>query len=243
MAKYKFDEYVFSYDWKEPAKIASYKEDLIEPAPKDPEYNPFVKEIHHLKTDKCSHQLNDIWTYGQVFHIPQYFYHQGKRIIDTRYVISPYVSFEHVETMWNILNNTLWHPKFMMKSKKAREIYFFRRDIPPHWFEAKDKINAGVIIETIVYFPPNASDISIKIVEYLILGTIGETLLDTTAIIGIRVKPTYFGGDVRLWSTTSELALASLEERIHKMIMQIICQTKSSNFKYEIVHKVMEQRY
>ena len=177
-------------------------------------------KVYHFSDESYKKKLNGMITFGK---------------IGENYTPVPCACFSDAEAACVVVNHTLRHPKFAMNSGNIAEFYFFRERIPPHWIYAKEMSGANVIMETAVRFPDTTPEISLNIVEHLFFGFIGETLIENTEeIIGIRVKPSFRGGDVRFWSKTYQWT--DLKENIDKVIIKYT-KNLNSEYKYSIFQK------
>jgi hypothetical protein len=126
--------------------------------------------------------LNSNWTFGRN---PKF---------NNRNDYSPKTifTFSNIGMMWQVLNNVFVIPEFVMKSHNIDEIWFFRHGYIPNTSEL---VNKPTEISIIV---PSKG-----LVLYLLMIIFGETLLqncnDMEKIIGMRIKPSKLGGDIRFW--------------------------------------------
>lgn len=147
-------------------------------------------------------KLNTPWTYGHI----QVTYHDPDDSAKVTWDVHPYRQFFTVEDMWKVLNNTMYRVttvgskkliewKYLLKSWGLNEVYFFRYESYPKW----EFLKANTAIKSVCEMKiSNPSD---KFVQSLILLVIGETIASAENIIGVRIKPSSWGGDVRLWIT------------------------------------------
>lgn len=111
-----------------------------------------------------------------------------------KWVTNAIYKFNTVSTLWGVLNNTICHEKFNLRSDHP-ELWFFKDDTVPHWEIVKTKCNTTELVELTVTQP------SKEIMRDIVLIAIGEDITCSDDIVGIRIKSNRFGGDVRIWIT------------------------------------------
>ena len=173
--------------------------------------------------DRKLNPLNSSWMYGQII------------ITNNNYEINAMYLFCTMERMWRIINTTLLNSSFDMNSSNTNEIYFFRENIYPHWTQAKKKTYSGSIHEIVIRFKKDGQksefgSLSREATMIFIIAIIGETFISkfyTGDIIGIRIRPSKFGGTTRIWTQNSD-SVPSIKAEVNKILI---------NFKlgYELV--------
>ena len=148
--------------------------------------------------------LNTEWTYGQL----KVVYNNIDLDEKSKWISTPIGKFNTVQNMWKFLNNTLYEIsidntkpnsspiiklKFHMKTHTLTEVWFFKNDGAPDWDIAKTKSVTGKVIEIKILYPSD------KFVQNVLLLAFGEMIPRADSIMGVRVRPSYRGGDIRLW--------------------------------------------
>jgi len=151
---------------------------------------PTFKKDPPLDTqEKSINPLNDTWGSGLI-----------TTITKENWIIEKKNTFDNVNDMWKTINYVFYKEidglhtlTYDPTQTNHFDVWFFRFPHEPHWDTIKKTTGVSTIYELRV------NGITASFAIRILLSLIGETLSFSLHVIGIRIKPSKFGGDIRMW--------------------------------------------
>lgn len=121
-----------------------------------------------------------------------------------------------VADMWFLLNHSInANPRYMAKRRPER--WLFREKFIPDWDVTKTQLQLENLYQLSIVKLDSQSVIKI------ILLSLGETLPRGENLLGIRIKPNNYGGEIRLW-----VKCESDAETMKKFLCQFLGNSKTA---------------
>lgn len=118
-------------------------------------------------------------------------------------------TIHNVGEAWQVINNTFGSEGSSMR--QGMEQWIFQNGLIPHQELVKEKTGSKELYE-LTFGEPTIEEVVI-----IVMLMIGETLPFSEKVVGVKIKPNNYGGDVRLWIISRNSV-----EPIRKMILETI---------------------
>lgn len=137
------------------------------------------------------------------------------------------VTVNDVHDFWQLANSTFAAKDFRMSSNNYNEFWLFRSGCLPTWEKAKKWANIDI------FYQVNLANIYESHVLDAVLYCIGETIVCSDHVLGIRFKPsTRYPPTIKIWVSNEESAI-----QIEKFLMKNLTARGAINLESEIEEK------